>query len=119
MLCAGALGHLTQAIDGLEVDVGRMRRNLDSTGGLILAEAVSAALAPKMGRDGAHELIDQACRRAVEQARPLRDVLVKDAKVRKILSAPDLDRLLNPVNYLGDAEKFVERVLAARTGRKK
>jgi len=46
MLCAGALDHLTQAIEGLEVDPKRMRRNLDITQGLIVAEAVSAALAP-------------------------------------------------------------------------
>ena len=119
MLLAGALRQLTQVIEGLEIDAARMRRNLDSTRGLILAEAVSAALAPKLGRDAAHGLIEDACRRAIEQRKSLRDVLAKDARVGKILSTADLDRLLDPANYLGMSEQFVERVLAARTGRKK
>ncbi len=72
MLSAGALGQLTQVIEGLEIDPGRMRRNLDVTHGLILAEAVSAALAPKLGREAAHGLIEEACRRAVEQQEPAR-----------------------------------------------
>ena len=119
MLSAGALGQLTQVIEGLEIDPVRMRHNLDATRGLILAEAVSAALAPKLGREAAHALIEEACRRAVEQDKPLRDVLAKDAKVRNLLSAADLDRLFDPANYLGAAEQFVDRVLAARTTREK
>jgi 3-carboxy-cis,cis-muconate cycloisomerase len=119
MLSAGALEQLTQVIEGLEVDTARMRHNLEATHGLILAEAVSAALAPKLGREAAHALIEEACRRALEQHKPLREVLAKDAKVGKLLSAADLDRLFDPANYLGMSDQFVERVLASRTGRKK
>jgi 3-carboxy-cis,cis-muconate cycloisomerase len=115
LLSAGALGQLTHVIEGLEIDTTRMRHNLEVTHGLLLAEAVSAALAPKLGRDAAHGLIEEACRRAVERDEPLRDVLAKDANVRKILSVADLDRLLDPANYLGMSEQFVERVLASRT----
>lgn len=119
MLSAGALGQLRQVIEDLEIDAARMRHNLDATHGLILAEAVSAALAPRLGRQAAHKLIEEACRRAVDQDKPLRDVLAKDAKVGKHLSATDLDRLFDPSHYLGVAEQFVERVLAARGVRKK
>lgn len=119
MLSAGALGHLVQVMEGLEVDEARMRHNLDATHGLILAEAVSAALAPKLGRDAAHGLIEAACRRAIEQDKPLREVLVRDTKVGKLLSAPELNRLCDPMNYLGAAEQLVDRVLANRAGRKK
>ena len=119
MLSAGALGQVVQMIVGLKIDTARMRHNLDATHGLILAEAVSAALAPKLGREAAHGLIEQACRRAVGQNKPLRDVLAKDSKVRKHLSSSDLDRLFDPANYLGVAEQFVDRVLAARSRTKK
>jgi len=119
LLCSGALEHLAQTVEGLEVDAKRMRRNLAVTRGLIMAEAVSAALAPKIGRDTAHALVEHACRRALGEDRALRDVLAEDAKIDRLLSPTELDRLLDPVNYLGAAEKFVERVLAARTGSKK
>ena len=119
LLCSGALEHVAQALEGLEVDVKRMRANLAATRGLIMAEAVSGALAPSLGRAAAHALVDRACQSALDEDRPLRDVLTEDAKIARLLSPDELDRLLDPVNYLGVADKFVERVLAARTGRKK
>jgi 3-carboxy-cis,cis-muconate cycloisomerase len=114
MLAAGALGHVTQVMEGLETDARRMRQNLDATRGLIMAEAVSSALAPKLGRQAAHELVEAACARAVEQGMSLREVLEQDTKLGAHLSAAELDRLFNPENYLGVAEQLVERVLATR-----
>ena len=46
----GALKHARFMLEGLIVDAGRMRRNLDVTGGLIVAEAVMMALAEHTGR---------------------------------------------------------------------
>jgi 3-carboxy-cis,cis-muconate cycloisomerase len=119
LLTAGALEQTVRMMEGLQIDTARMRQNLEATHGLIMAEAVSAALAPKLGRAAAHGLIEEACRRAVEQDKPLRDVLAKDAKVGKLLSAADIDRLLDPANYLGAAEQLVDRVLASRARTKK
>ena len=119
MLAAGALGHTSQVMEGLEIDAGRMRENLEATRGLIMSEAVSSALAAKLGRQAAHELVEAACRRAVEQGKSLREVLEQDTKLAAHLSTAELDRLFDPENYLGVSEQLVERVLAARTGRKK
>lgn len=119
LLTAGALEQSVRMMEGLQVDTVRMRANLDLTHGLILAEAVSAALATKLGRQPAHELVEAACRRAVAGDKPLREVLVDDAKVRKILTAADLKRLCDPANYLGAAEQLVDRVLASRARTKK
>jgi 3-carboxy-cis,cis-muconate cycloisomerase len=113
-LTAGALGHMTQVAEGLEVDVERMRANLEATGGLILAEAAAMALGPHMGRPAAHRLVEQACRRAAGQGRHLRDVLADDPQVTAHLSTADLERLFDPHNYLGLAEQLVERTLARR-----
>lgn len=119
LLSAGALAQLTHVVEGLAIDAARMRSNLDATQGLIVAEAVSAALAPKLGRATAHGLIEAACLRAAAQRRPLRDVLARDEVVSRHLDGAELDRLLDPVNYLGLAEQLAGRVLTARTGRKK
>jgi 3-carboxy-cis,cis-muconate cycloisomerase len=117
MLAAGALGHMTQVMEGLEIDAGRMRENLDATRGLIMSEAVSSALAAKLGRQAAHELVEAACRRAVEQGKSLREVLEQDTKLAAHLSTAELDRLFDPKNYLGVSGQLVERVLAARAGK--
>jgi 3-carboxy-cis,cis-muconate cycloisomerase len=112
-LTAGALHHLTTVITELEVAPERMRQNLDITHGLLFAEAVSMALAEKMPRVEAHNLVSLACKRAQTEHKDLRSILVKDAIVKANLSSSDLDRLFTPGNYLGVADQLIDRVLAA------
>jgi 3-carboxy-cis,cis-muconate cycloisomerase len=114
MLAAGALAHTITTIAGLEVDAKRMAKNLDITGGLTLAESVMMALAPHIGRMPAHHLVEHACRVSVDEHRPLLAVLDADATVRVHLTTADLERLLAPIHYTGQAQAFSNRVLAAR-----
>jgi 3-carboxy-cis,cis-muconate cycloisomerase len=111
-LSAGALQQMRQVAAGLTVDAGRMRNNLNTTNGLIMAEAVTLALGGKIGRMAAHQLVEKACHRAIESGQHLRQVLGQDAAVNGELSSDELDRLLDPANYLGQATAFVDRVLA-------
>lgn len=114
MLAAGALRQTRTLAEGLQVNEARMRANLDMTGGLIMAEAVTLALGAELGRLQAHQLVEAACRRAVSENRPLRELLREDAKVAALLSPEHIDRLLEPASYLGQAGAFTDRVLAAR-----
>ncbi|WP_455923950.1 3-carboxy-cis,cis-muconate cycloisomerase [Pseudomonas putida] len=111
-LVAGALEQAQLFADGLEVDAARMLKNLDLTQGLVLAEAVSIVLAQRLGRDAAHHLLEQCCKRAVAEKRHLRAVLGDEPKVTAELSADELDRLLDPAHYLGQAQTWVERAVA-------
>ncbi|MCO7552643.1 3-carboxy-cis,cis-muconate cycloisomerase [Pseudomonas otitidis] len=114
-LVSGALQHALLVVPGLEVDAARMRRNLDLTQGLVLAEAVSIALAQRIGRDAAHHRVEQCCRQAVKEGAHLRAVLGACAEVTAELSAAELDRLLDPAHYLGQARRWVGRALAEHT----
>jgi 3-carboxy-cis,cis-muconate cycloisomerase len=116
-LAAGALHHLASTISELELDPERMRQNLDITHGLIFAEAVTMALAEKISRSDAHELVQQACKRARATGRELRAVLAQDPIIKVNLSEAELDRLFAPGNYLGVSDQFVDRVLAVSSGR--
>ncbi|MEW7857722.1 3-carboxy-cis,cis-muconate cycloisomerase [Pseudomonas chlororaphis] len=111
-LVSGALQQALLVADGLEVDAARMARNLDLTQGLVLAEAVSIALAQRLGRETAHHLLEQCCKRAVAEQRHLRAVLGDEPQVTAELSAAELDRLLDPAHYLGQAHAWVERAVA-------
>ena len=117
-LTAGALHHLTTVVSELDVDPERMRQNLDLTQGLIFAEAVAMALAEKMPRSDAHELVQKACKRARSARRDLRSVLTQDAIIKTNLSDAELDRLFTPANYLGVADQFIDRVLASSTAQR-
>ena len=53
-----------------------------------------------------------ACRRASEQGKHLREVLAEDAAVTRHLAGEALDRLFDPVGYLGVTDRLIQRVLA-------
>jgi 3-carboxy-cis,cis-muconate cycloisomerase len=112
-LSAGALRWMAEMVPQLQIDAERMKTNLEATRGLIFAEAVSMALASKIGKAQALEAVEAACETARTEKRHLRDVIAGDARVQTILSAADLDGLFNPQRYLGAAEEFVDRVVAA------
>jgi 3-carboxy-cis,cis-muconate cycloisomerase len=112
-LTAGAIHHLATVAPNLEIDAKRMRKNLDLTEGLIFSEAVSMALGEKMAKADAHELVEAACARALREKRNLRAILGADPRIEAQLSSADLDRLFDPRNYLGAAEKYVDHVVAA------
>ena len=90
----------------------RMKQNLDATNGLIFAEAVSMALADRMGKMPAHLLVEAACKKSAEQKRSLKEVLREEPGLHGHLTPADLESLFDPRNYLGSAEEFVERAIA-------
>jgi 3-carboxy-cis,cis-muconate cycloisomerase len=110
-LTAGALHHLTYVVPRLEIDVNRMRENLNLTKGLIFAEAITAALGETIPRSEARELIDAASQRAINESRHLRDVINDDQKIAKHLPSVQLDSLFDPRNYTGSSSEFIDRVL--------
>lgn len=114
VLTAGALQQAKFMLAGLEVDTARMRRNLDISAGLIVAEAVMMGLAPYIGRQTAHDVVYDACRKAADSHRPLADILVEDPSVSAHLDRDSVHALCDPGNYLGSAPQMVDRVRAFR-----
>ncbi len=111
---AGALNQTNFIAGGLIVDADGMQRNLGLTHGLIVAEAVMMGLAPHTGRNEAHHLVGDACRKAIATNRPLYDVLMEFPEVAGPLGADKLKALTDPANYLGAAQAMVDRVLDGR-----
>ena len=65
MRCTGsAVWWLRTGLERLRVHPDRMRANLGLTGGLVLAERVTAELAPIVGRLAAHDAVTACCARA-------------------------------------------------------
>jgi 3-carboxy-cis,cis-muconate cycloisomerase len=110
-LCSSALAAAVEIADGLQVNSRRMRANIDATLGLALSEAVSAALARKVGQKAAHNLVRRASMHVEESQQTLESVLLSMPEVTAHLSAADLRRLLGPDEYLGCARRFIEQVL--------
>src|ERR1700675_832584 len=113
LVSSGALAAIVDIAEGLEVDAVRMRANLDATGGLIMAEAVTFALAEKIGKSEAHHLMEAASKKAVAGKKHLRDVLTKDAKIPAHLSADKIAKLFEPMAYQGVSQALIDRLLAS------
>lgn len=113
----GALAQAKFMLGGLVVDAARMRKNLDVTGGLIVAEAVMMALAPKLGRGPAHDLVYGACRQSLDGGTRLVDALAADPDVTVVFDRAALEKLCDPAGYLGAADAMITRTLAGRTAR--
>jgi 3-carboxy-cis,cis-muconate cycloisomerase len=115
-LSAGALAQTRFLLSGLQVDEKKMRANLDITRGLIVSEAVMMGLGPHLGRQYAHDLVYDICRKVIATGRPLLDLLAEDKEIAKHMNRAELAKLVDPANYLGVAGEMVDRVLAMRKG---
>ena len=113
VLAVGALHQANFALGGLVVNTDAMTRNLSSTKGLIVGEAVMMGLAPLIGRQQAHDVVYEACKESIETSQGLYDVLKKREDVTKHASEERLKALCDPVNYLGASQLMVDDVFRA------
>ncbi len=110
-LTGGAAAAMREVTEGLQVHPGRMRENLEITRGLLLSENVMTVAAEKLGRLKAHDLVEAASHRALDEDKPLREVLLEDAALSEVLSEGEIDAALDPAHYLGSAGELVDRAL--------
>ena len=108
-LARASSAQMRIVLEGLHVDAGKMRANLDAGAGVLLAEAVSLALAAQLGRGLAKSRIEAAVQRAHEIG--FRAALLADPAITDHLDPRRIDALLDPANYLGAAGEFVDDVL--------
>jgi adenylosuccinate lyase len=112
LMAGGLLAMMKYVLSGLHVDAGRMRSNLDLLGGFLLSERVMFALAEKIGKQTAHELVYEASMHGIERGVSFEQALLKDPRVAAALTAAELQKVLDPATYVGLAPQIVDEVLA-------
>lgn len=106
---SAALSHTQTLSQTLSPDTDAMRATLETTGGLLMAEALSFALARDMPRPEAQAQSKTLCQEAVASGRPLSDV----ARA----TYPDLpDSLFDPATQMGTAPAEAQAFAAAVAG---
>ncbi|MYZ49960.1 class-II fumarase/aspartase family protein [Propylenella binzhouense] len=109
---SGALREARRLAEGLEVDAARMRRNLDLTHGLLFAEAASAALSGRLGRDAAQALVQAAAERVRRDGCTLRDALLSDPALSAAALRDAVEAAFDPGPAIRAAANWVDRVAA-------
>ena len=113
-LSHACLKHTHYLLDGLEVDEEGMAQNLALSRGAVVSEAVMMGLGKTIGRQYAHDLVYDLCRKAQLEKRSLLELLLASDDIKKAgLPEDELHRLCDPANYLGLSEIMVDRVLAS------
>ncbi|MCK5300579.1 MAG: adenylosuccinate lyase [Thermoplasmatales archaeon] len=96
----------------LKIFPDRMRKNMEISKGLPMAESMMTTLIKKgMGRGDAHELMRKTSLKAVRLNKSLKEVFTEENNKLKILNNNEIDNALNPDNYLGVTEKIIDRVI--------
>jgi 3-carboxy-cis,cis-muconate cycloisomerase len=108
-LTGDMLQRMIALFEGLQVFPDRMRRNLDLSGGLIMAEALMLELGKQIGRQRAHDAVYEAAQASVNESRPFRETLAAEPHVSAALTPAQVDALLDPARYIGLCREFAER----------
>jgi adenylosuccinate lyase len=104
------LNLMCNIVANLRIDNKRMLANLSITQGRAMSEAVMMTLAKKgINRQEAHELLRQLTIQSAVEKKPFKQILQEDKLVNKTLSVKEIDKALDPKNYLGTAVKQAEK----------
>ena len=109
---SGLLNHLTVLLGGLTVDAGRMAENTGMLKGMLLSEQVMFLLEKHFPLPVAHDKVHRASVRAMDNDTLLVDELMADADVAAKCARADVEALLDPAGYLGEAATVARRVKA-------
>jgi adenylosuccinate lyase len=113
------LDRFTWIVDGLVVDAGRMRENLEASHGLVFSQRLlSALVAAGLERDTAYRLVQRSALRAWDEKRDFRALLREDAEVASRLDEPALAEAFDLADALRHVDVVFER-LSALTNRAK
>ncbi len=94
-----------------------IERNLNHTGGLIMAERFMAELTRKgMGRQTAYALVRKCALEANKLGIGLKDVVLQQQEINDYLSPEEVDEIMDPHTYLGSSVQIVGLVLDESKG---
>lgn len=96
----------------LEVFPENMRKNLEMSDGLVMAEAVMMHLVEKgMNRQEAHEIIREASMEARAGDKKLKKVLLSKDEILDVTTEEELDEVFKPESYLGRTEQIIDDIV--------
>ncbi len=98
--------HLAlRVVEGMRVNVDRMRRNLELTHGALYSQrALLALVAAGRSRDEAYRIVQRAAQRAFDEGVEFRDLLAQEAPEL------DLQAIFDPSPFVRHAEEIVARL---------
>jgi adenylosuccinate lyase len=111
------LVRLTGILKGLRVYPERMRENINRSYGLYCSQRILLRLVEKgLSRNNAYSLVQKNAMKSWGQKKDFKDILRKDALIKKYLSEKDIEGLFDISYYLKYVDGIFKRVFGS--GRK-
>ena len=112
ILLDDVIAKCDRVLSGLVVDGPRMKENIESQNGLIMAEKVMLELVDRgMARDVAHEELRSASMIAVESGSNLEDVCRDSTSIMELFDEGEISGLFEPESHLGSSIQIVDRAI--------
>jgi adenylosuccinate lyase len=108
------LDRMRWVMEGLVVDAGRMRANLEASHGLVHSQTVLTALLSKasLQREDAYALVQRNAMTAWDEGRPLLELLKSDPDVTAHLDPAEIEACFDPARYLESTDVIFQRLEA-------
>jgi adenylosuccinate lyase len=105
------LRRFTDIVKGMTVDEARMRRNLDSTNGLVYSGQLLLELTSRgMRREDAYRVVQGHAMEAWRTEGDFRERVSKDPEVRRVLKDEEVADVFRLERYLGHVDAIFRRV---------
>jgi len=105
------LRRMTYVLGDLSVYPENMKRNLAKSGGTIFSEKVLLALVDKgIPRDTAYRMVQRHALKVGRDGGELKEELMRDPEMRRVLSAQELERLWGVEHQLANVDLIFRRV---------
>ena len=113
ILLDDVMAKCNRVLSNLEVDRTRMKENIESQNGLIMAEKIMLELVDRgMPRDLAHEELRSASMVAVESGSNLEDVCRDSESIMNLFDEHEISGFFEPESHLGSSALIVERAIS-------
>jgi adenylosuccinate lyase len=111
ILTGSLLNTAKYILGNLIVKKEAMLKNLQLSNGLIMTEALSFALSQKTKKkQTAHAILHKMAMESFEKGLEFDQVVLENADIGKHLTSEEIKALLNPNNYLGMNDPYIERI---------
>ncbi len=104
------LAHMHKIIKNLQVNEKRMMDNVNRLKGVLLSEKAMFVISKGMSLADAHQVVHEISMEALDQDRPLLDLLMENEPITAICTRKELETALDPKNYLGQSGNVVDLV---------
>lgn len=106
------LRQMNDILKKLEINEKNVRRNLELTGGLIMAERIMLELVQKgIPRQEAYKIVRELSLKSIKEGKPFKEILENDKTISRIIDKNSLEILINPYTYIGHARELVDNVV--------